>query len=165
MSTFDVMLFLHLVGVAMIAGGAGVGLATGIAMPRTSSVRAIGSMSGIAAKAEHFAVAPGAVLTLLTGTWFILDDSGESFQQFDFGEAWLWLSYIVWVVAVGLGEGLLAPFNHRLHRQAESLLSQGIEESDELRSQANSRVGPMAGGILTLLFILFLYLMVFQPGG
>lgn len=164
MSRFDVLMFFHILGVVLIAAGAGVGIATGIAMPRTSSVRAIGAMSGLAARAEHFATTPGAVFTLVTGTWFIADDTGESFQQFDITETWLWLSYVVWIIAVLLGEGVLARVNHDLHRQARALEAQGIETSDDLRRAASSRVAPITGGVLTLLLILFLYLMVFQPG-
>lgn len=61
---FDTLLFFHIVGVALIAGGAGVGVATGVAMARTSSVTAIGWMSALAFRAEHFAM-PGAILTLV----------------------------------------------------------------------------------------------------
>jgi Predicted integral membrane protein (DUF2269) len=162
--TFDVLVFFHIVGVVLIAGGAGVGIATGMTMPPTASVRAIGAMSKLAARAEHFATTPGAVITLITGTWFIVDDDGEVFQQFDIDETWLWLSYVVWVVAVLLGEGVLARFNHRLQRQAEALEAQGIETSDELRAAASSPTGLVTGTVLTLLLLLFLYLMVFQPG-
>jgi hypothetical protein len=164
MSRFDLLMFFHFVGVALIAGGAGIGLATGIAMPRTTSVRTIRAMSAVAARAEHLAILPGAVLTLVTGTWLILDDSGQPFQQFDFGETWLWTSYVVWVVAVLLGQAVLAPFHARLNRQATDLQERGIEQSDELQAAASSRVPPVAGAVLTLLFMLFLYLMVFQPG-
>lgn len=165
MSRFDVLVFFHILGVVLIAGGAGVGLAAGAAMPRTDSVRTIGTLSGLAARAEHFATTPGAVLTLVTGTWFILDDSGEPYQLFDIEETWLWLSYVVWVVAAALGEGVLAPFNHRLHREARSLEAEGTDRSEELRAAASSRVGSVTGSALALLTLLFLYLMVFQPGG
>lgn len=165
MSRFDVLVFFHIVGVVLIAGGAGVGLAAGMVMPRTNSVRTIGTLSRLAARAEHFATTPGAILTLVTGTWFIVDDSGQPFQQFDIDETWLWLSYVVWVVAVVLGEGVLAPFHHRLHRQAAQLEAAGRETDDDLQAAAGSIVGPVTGGILTLLLVLFLYLMVFQPGG
>lgn len=162
---FDALIFFHILGVVLIAGGAGVGIATGIAMPRTTSVRAIGWMSGLAARAEHLATMPGALLTLITGTWLIVDDTGASFQQFDITEPWLWVSYIVWVIAVAIGEGVLGRFNHRLNRQAKALEAKGIDSSEELRAAASSRVGPVAGGGLTALLVLFLYLMVFQPGG
>lgn len=165
MDKFDLLVFFHILGVLLIAGGAGVGIATGIAMPRTTSVRTIGSMSALAARAEHFATTPGAVLTLITGTWFIVDDTGEVFQQFDLGETWLWLSYIVWVIAVLLGEGVLARFDHSLHRQAAALEAQGVENSEELQAAANSPTSRVTGMVLTLLLLLFLYLMVFQPGG
>jgi hypothetical protein len=164
MSRFDVLVFFHILGVVLIAGGAGVGLATGIAMPRTTSVPAIRWMSALAARAEHFATTPGALLTLITGTWFIADDSGLPFQQFDIDEAWLWSSYILWVVAVLLGEGVLGRFHHGINRKARVLEAQGVEKSEELRAAAGSPVGSVTGGVLTLVLLVFLYLMVFQPG-
>lgn len=165
MGKFDWLVFFHILGVVLIAGGAGVGVATGIAMPRTSSVNTIGTMSALAAKAEHFATTPGALLTLITGTWFVVDDSGEIYQQFDLGETWLWLSYILWIVAVFLGEGVLARFNHELHRKAQALEAQGVETSEELQVAAGSPVGAVTGMVLTLVLVLFLLLMVWQPGG
>ena len=164
MSRFDWLVFFHILGVVLIAAGAGIGMATGIAMPRTTSVRAIGVMSGLAARAEHYVTTPGALLTLITGTWFIVDDTGEIYQLFDISETWLWLSYIVWVVAAVLGEGVLARFHHRLHRQAKELETQNVESSEDLRLAAAAPIGPIAGSTLTFLTLLFLYLMVFQPG-
>ena len=108
---------------------------------------------------------PGALLTLITGTWFVVDDSGEFFQQFDLDETWLWLSYVLWVVAVVLGEGVVARFNHQLNRRATALEAEGIETSDELQAAAGSPVGSVTGMVLTLVLVLFLLLMVWQPGG
>jgi hypothetical protein len=165
MDTFDWLIFFHILGVVLISAGAGIGMATGMAMPRTSSVRAIGAMSGLAARAEHFVTMPGALLTLITGTWFIVDDSGEVFQQFDIGETWLWLSYVLWGIAVVLGEGVVARFHHDLHRRAVQLEREGVETSEELRAAAGAPVGSVTGMVLTVVLVLFLLLMVWQPGG
>lgn len=165
MGKFDWLIFFHILGVVLISAGAGIGMATGMAMPRTSSVKAIGTMSALAARAEHYVTTPGALLTLITGTWFIVDDSGEFFQQFDLGETWLWLSYILWGVAVVLGEGVVARFNHDLHRRAQALEAEGIESSDELQAAAGSPVGSVTGMVLTIVLVVFLLLMVWQPGG
>lgn len=73
-------------------------------------------------------------------------------------------SYIAWILAAGVGEGVLARFNHRLHRQAKELEAKGVELSEDLRKAASSPVASVAGSAMTLLIVLFLYLMVFQPG-
>lgn len=159
MSEFDVLVFCHILGVVVLAGGAGVGVATGIAMSRTDSVRSIATMSALAERSEHFVVLPGAILTLVTGTWLIAD-----FESFEIGETWLWLSYCLWVVAVGLGEGVLAPFHRRLHQRAAALEAAGVERSAELEKAASARVGSLTGGVLTAVLLVFLYLMVFRPG-
>lgn len=165
MDRFDWLLFFHLVGVVLISAGAGIGMATGMAMPRTTSVKAIRTMSALAARAEHYVTTPGALLTLITGTWFIVDDSGEFFQQFDLGETWLWLSFVLWGIAVVLGEGVVARFNHGLHRRALALESEGIDSSEELRAAAAAPVGSVTGIVLTVVLVAFLLLMVWQPGG
>ena len=46
-------------------------------------------MSGLAVRAEHFVTAPGSLLTVITGTRFILGDTGERYRHFDVGETWL----------------------------------------------------------------------------
>lgn len=165
MDKFDWLIFFHILGVVMIAAGAGVGMAAGMAMPRTNSVKTIKVLSGLAARAEHYVTSPGALLTLITGTWFIVDDSGEFFQQFDLSETWLWLSYVLWVVAVVLGEGVVARFNHQLHRRAQALEAEGVDTSDELQAAAGAPIGSVTGMVLTLVLVLFLLLMVWQPGG
>jgi hypothetical protein len=162
--SFDVLIFVHILGVVLIAAGAGIGMASSMAMSRSTSVRTIGTLSALGFRAEHFVVLPGAVLTLVTGTWLIVDDTGAPFQLFDVDETWLWLSYVVWVVAIGLGEGVLAPFHHRLHRRARALEAEGVETSDDLQHAAASPFAAATGGLLTLLLLLLLYLMVFQPG-
>lgn len=165
MDKFDWLIFLHILGVVLISAGAGIGMATGVAMSRTSSVKVIGTMSRLAARSEHFVTMPGALLTLITGTWFIVDDSGEFFQQFDLGETWLWISYILWGVAVVLGEGVLARFHHDLHRRAELLERDGVESSEDLQRAASSPVGSVTGIVLTIVLVAFVLLMVWQPGG
>jgi uncharacterized membrane protein len=165
MDRFDWLIFVHVMGVVLIAAGAGIGMAAGITMPRTSSVRTIKTLSGLAATAEHFVTTPGAVITLITGTWFVADDSGEVYQQFDLGETWLWMSYVLWVIAVVLGEGVLGRFHHRLNEKARALADRGVETSDELRAAAGAPVGSITGSVLTLVLVLFVLLMVWQPGG
>ena len=143
----------------VLAGGAGVGMASGIVMSRTDDVRTIGALSRVAERVEHFVTSPGALVTLVTGTWLLVD-----FDFFDVGQTWLWLAYVLWVVAVALGEGVLAPHNKRLHLEAEALARAGIERSAELQRAAASPRGTVTGLVLTLLLLVFVYLMVVKPG-
>jgi uncharacterized membrane protein len=156
---YELLIFFHLVGVVVLAAGAGAAMASGIVMSRTDEVRTIGALSRLAEAVEHFVTAPGAVITLVTGTWLLID-----FDFFDLGETWLWLAYVLWIVAVGLGEGVLAPFHRRLHRQAAALERAGVERSVELHQAAAAPLGAITGMVLTALLVTFLYLMVFKPG-
>jgi uncharacterized membrane protein len=156
---YELLIFFHLVGVVVLAAGAGVGMASGIVMTRTDEVRTIATLSRLAERVEHFVTSPGAVITLVTGTWLLID-----FDFFDLGQTWLWLSYVFWIVAVSLGEGVLAPFHRDLHRQAATLERAGVERSAELQRAAASPRGSLTGMVLTALLVAFLSLMVFQPG-
>lgn len=156
--THQTLLFFHILGAFFILAGAGVGTAAGIAMTRTKHVRTIGTLAQLGHKAEFFGTVPGGVLTFVFGTWLV-NDGG-----WDFGSAWVSAAYVIWFVAMGLSTGVLARFVKRIHRRAEQLIAEGVEESDELATMAASRVGPITGNLLHLLTLAILYLMVVKPG-
>lgn len=160
MSKIEVLVFLHILGALMLAGGAGVGMATGIGMSTTESVGAIRLLSSLAHRGELFVAIPGALLTLITGVWLIAD-----YPFFEWDEFWLWGSIVLWVVASGIALGVQMPFVQGLHRQADQLEAEGVTHSAELREAAGAPTGKIGGMALTLLNVVFLYLMVFRPGG
>lgn len=159
MSTFEVLLFLHILGALLIAAGAGVGGATGIAMTRTDSVRAIGLLARVARRAERIVIVPGALLTIVFGTWLV-----AKYDFHDFDEAWISGAYVLWVVAMGLGTGVLGPFLRRIDERAAQLEAEGVETSAELRAMASAPRGMITGNALHLVILALLYLMVFKPG-
>jgi len=72
-----------------------------------------------------------------------------------FDETWIWLSLLLWVVAVAIVLALLVP---TLHRVAKAI--------DNGRSAA-SLTGRVAagGGLVGLIFVAITVLMVYRPGG
>ena len=88
--------------------------------------------------------APALILTGLFG--FALQ--GMSDGVIEFGQTWFWLAIVVWLGMNGILHAVLLP--------AERATAAGDDS-------AESRVGA-AGATLTILLIVMLYLMVFQPG-
>jgi len=159
MSQIEVLVFFHLLGAFLIAGGAGVSMAAGIAMPRSDSVRVIRLLSVMAERGALIATLPGSVLTLATGIWLIAD-----YSFFELEEFWLWSSFVLWAAAAALDHGILGPYHRRIQHAAVQLESEGVETSAELRAAASARRGPLTGTALTAITVVFLYLMVFRPG-
>jgi uncharacterized membrane protein len=88
--------------------------------------------------------APALILTGLFGFGL----QGMSDGVWSFGQTWLWLAIVVWVAMNGVLHALLLP--------AERAVASGDES-------ASTRVDQF-GILLTVLFVVMLYLMVFKPG-
>lgn len=158
MSTYEILLFLHLVSVGLLIGGEGVAMATGIGMSRTSDTRTIGMLAGLSAKAERFGLLPGAIGAIVFGTWLV-DEAG-----YDFGETWLVVSYVLWAIAVGVGTLVLGPHARRVARSAAALVEDGVTESDELRAEASKPVISVLGMVEAVIILTFLFVMTAKPG-
>jgi len=157
-STYELLLFLHLVFVALLIGGEGVATATGIGMSRTSDTRSIETLARISAKAECFALIPGTFGAVVFGTWLV-DEAG-----FDFGSTWLSLSYVFWAIATGVGIFVLGPHGRRVARRAAELRLNGVIESEELRAEAAKPAIAVLGNLQLVLILLLLWLMTTKPG-
>lgn len=159
MDKIDVLVFFHILGAFLIAGGAGVAMASGIAMGQTASVRAIGLLSLTSHRATLLAALPGSLLVVATGTWLIAD-----YPFFNLDELWLWLSYVLVGVAMALDHGLMGPYLVKIHARARELEEGGTLESEELRRAAAAPIGHVIGLVLLAILIAFVYLMVGRPG-
>jgi uncharacterized membrane protein len=157
-SKIDILRFFHILGAFLICGGAGVGIAAGIAMAQTTSVKAISLLSITSHRAAQFVTLPGSLLILATGTWLIAD-----YPFFELEEFWLWSSYVLWVAAAALDHGVLGPGLTKLHAEAGRLNAQGVADSVELQTLAGDKRSRITGMVLLLLLVIFLALMVFRP--
>ena len=156
---YKTLLFLHLLGVFLIVGGAGVATALGIKMSKSRSPRTIADMASLSIVAERYVITPGAILALVAGT-FLVHRSGHQFDEF-----WVIAAYILWVVAITIGWAILGRHSARLNRHANELLAKGVDEDDELAKEAAAPVGPVFGAAQNVILIAFIYLMVVRPGG
>jgi len=73
----------------------------------------------------------------------------------EFSDTWVWLSLVLWVVAIALALGVLAP----------TLVKAGTAMSGA-RGSASALVGRVAasGGVVGILFVVIICLMVWRPG-
>ena len=80
------------------------------------------------------------------------DHSGSHVGEF--GQTWIWLSLLLWAVAMGLTLAVLAPSLDHATTAITSSTS---------TAQLTARVAA-AGGLVGLIFAAIVFLMVFQPG-
>jgi uncharacterized membrane protein len=164
------LLALHLVFAVFAVGPlvhaattAGRGIRRGDAAATASSARLL----RIYAYASTLVVVTGIVLmyrnpfSLTTGPRFtvsILTDNPRDFSLpshiASFGQTWIWLSLVLWVVALALILFLAVPTLNRA--------SKGIAAGDSVVA-LTARVAA-AGGIVGLIFVVIVVLMVYRPG-
>ena len=156
---YKTWLFLHILGVFMIVGGASVATALGIKMSKSRRAQTIADMSSLSIAAERYVITPGAILALVAGT-FLVHRSGHQFNEF-----WIIAAYVLWVIAITIGWAILGRHSARLHARANELLASGVQEDDELQKEAAAPVGPVFGAVQNVILLAFIYLMVVRPGG
>lgn len=152
------LLFLHIVGVFLIVGGAAIATALGIRASKSVHTRTIAVLSRLSIIAERYVITPGAILALVAGS-FLVHQVGYSFSQ-----AWIGASYVLWVIAMSIGWGILGRHSVRLNRHATQLVADGVESSEELGREAAAPVGMIFGAVQNVILLAFIYLMVVRPG-
>lgn len=72
----------------------------------------------------------------------------------EFGDTWIWLSTLMWLVAVGLAMGVIIP---TLEKATEQIKQEQSVVSMSARLAAS-------GGLIALIFAAIVFIMVYQPG-
>ncbi len=155
MTSYEIGLAVHIFGVMVFSGGAllvGVVSETARRRGRPSEVALLLGLTRIGA----LIVVAGAVLVVGAGLWL----AGEVDQ---FGEAWLLTSLGLFVAALVLGAlGGQRPKHARL--LATRLADAGDEMTPELRRLLDDPLSLVANYGSSLLVVVILVLMVWQPG-
>jgi hypothetical protein len=102
------------------------------------------SMLGFMASNSQRVYGPALVLVGLFGVLMV----GSSDGAWSFSNTWVWLALLVWIVMNGVLHALLIPAERRYARG----------------DQAAERQVATGGQILTVLFLLMLFLMIWKPG-
>ena len=155
---YKTLLFLHILGVFLIVGGAAIATALGIKASKTRYTRTIAELSRLSIVAERYVITPGALLALFAGLKLVHE------LGFDYGAGWLVASYVLWATAITIGWAILGRHSARINRHATQLVADGVEESDELQKEAAAPVGMIFGLGQNLILLAFIYLMVVKPG-
>ena len=154
-TSYEIGLVVHLLGVLLLFGGALVAGVIFEAARRRSRPSEVALLLG-ATRVGAVLVAAGALLTLGGGLWL----AGEVDQL---GEAWLQLSLVLFVLALVLGAlGGQRPKHAR--RLARRLAENGDAMSSELRRLLDDRRSLAANYVSSALVLVILVLMVWQPG-
>ncbi len=90
-----------------------------------------------------------------------------------FGQVWVWLSITLFIIALGISQGVLAPRVRRLIALQSELVGGGPPPSDAppgpppqvLEMEKIGKQLAIIGPTLNIMLIVILTLMVFQPGG
>ena len=122
---------------------------------RSGNSETIATTAQALVRSDFMFTLPGIVVLLGTGIWMAGLTGWERFQ-----ELWLGTSFFLVLVMVILWLALLFPQQRRMARFAAETL-EGIDRSEDYRRA--SKLWSMAGGIMTLIPVIVLFLMVFKP--
>ncbi|MBM3139984.1 MAG: DUF2269 family protein [Chloroflexi bacterium] len=156
MTTYEVLLFLHILGVFFLVGAAGVSNAVGFMLPRVSAARTALALLDLQHRVEWFVTLPAAVAIAVFGTLLV----GEA--GYGYGDAWIGGAYALIVFMLALDHGLLMPANRRMRRRVVAL-AEGPDVA-ELRAATTSAPANVAGALLDFSLLAVLFLMVVKPG-
>ncbi len=107
-------------------------------------------------------------LTFVFGVLMVLAAENDSIG---FGDTWIWLSMVVYLVGIGISHGLLYPSVRRAHALAEELAktegpppgAQGPPPQVVELEALGKKIGT-ADMALKLALVVILYLMIWKPG-
>jgi uncharacterized membrane protein len=158
-SSYEFYLIVHILGAFMIAGGSLGATTLGIYAGNGTNVRTIRVAADLQHKIEYVLIIPGALIAIVFGSLLVTEISSV-----EFSDVWVSTSFLLWFVAMGLGTGMLGPHARRMREQADQLIAGGTTESAELQAEFASPRVKAVSTVLTLLLIVFVYLMVAKPG-
>jgi hypothetical protein len=148
---FKIMLALHLLFVVFAIGP--------LVHAATTAGRGVrrGEAPATAASARMLRIySYASVLVIVFGLGVMSSKSPDTHRTTaQFSDAWIWLSALLWAVALALVLGVLVP---------------GLERATELirrEESATALTGRVAGvgGVVGLIFAVVVFLMVYRPGG
>ncbi len=153
----EVLLVLHILGVVAMAFGTGTGFLAGLTARGTTDLRTIASavrLEMVGGRVTSFA----AIFVLVMGVWLVIETA------YEFSEAWISASFVLWFIAMGLGGGVMARHARRVGQAAEAAMERGETTNAEVQADLNAPVAKAAGAVLLLMYVAFTYLMVVKPG-
>lgn len=127
---------------------------------------------GVAIGQANFAVSKIAEIfvygVFVFGILLVLAAEGD---QIGWGDVWIWLSIVLFVIGIGFFHGMLFPNARRMNTLAEELAASGGPPQGEggpppqvTEMEATGKKLAMGGMFLNLVVLTILFLMIFKPG-
>ncbi|WP_265447614.1 DUF2269 family protein [Flexivirga meconopsidis] len=108
------------------------------------------------------------LLVVVFGFGLMSQKSSRTHEKLaSFGDTWIWLSLLLWVIAVGLAFGVIAP---TLDKASDELRAatpvSGPDAAGTTTTSVSSYTARVAasGGVVGVLFAVIVVLMVYKPG-
>ena len=160
---YDLVLVLH---IASVVVGFGTVFLNGVYGAAIKNAKGPGALAIFDANYKVSKVAQNVIYTVpIGGILLVLLSDGA----IGFGETWVWLSMLLYVVGIGVSHGVLQPAVQRMHTLLEEVEAAGPPAGGPPPQAAEMGVVgkrlAMAGTFLNLLLVVILVLMVFKPGG
>ena len=152
---FNLLLTLHILSAVWLMGHQISSAFWKARADRSGNPEAIATTAQALVRSDFTFTLPGIVVLLVTGIWMAGLTGWDRFQ-----ELWLGTSFVLVIVMVILWLAVLLPQQRRMARFATETL-EGIDQGDNYRKA--SKLWSMAGGIMTLIPVIVLFLMVFKP--
>lgn len=150
------LLFVHLFAAMTLVGGVLVATISGIVASKRDSAREIFILTRTAWKTDVYVTYPSLVVLFAAGA--VLANKEDAYSS-----AWVQAGIGLTLFGAIVGGGFLAWLNHRLMKQAATLVAAGVERSEELRRAANNPLSKALGGPLLLIFPVLFWLMTAKP--
>jgi len=97
-------MFVHFIGLAVLAGGMGLELAMIIMMRRAKGVHELRTWAGLGQALDDYKVMPAAVLVLILSGGYLVNKAGE-----EWSEGWIGFSTLAVVIASAIGMLVIVP--------------------------------------------------------
>jgi uncharacterized membrane protein len=152
---FNLLLTLHILAAVWLMGHLISAAFWKARADRSGNPETIATTAQALVRSDLMFIGPGIIVLLGTGIWMAGLTGWERFQ-----EIWLGTSFFLVIVMVILWLAVLLPQQRRMARFAAEI-REGIDRSDDY--QRASKLWSMAGGIMTLIPVIVLFLMVFKP--
>ncbi len=156
MSTQEWYLFGHLVGVFFLLAATGLTTGAAVAAGRVTAANTVVTLLDLQLRSERIVTSIGAILVFVFGS-LLVNEAGYSF-----GDAWISTAYTLLILALAVDHGFYLR-KVRAARELAVTLGNGPVTA-ELRDRLNDNGARLAGIVLTLLWLVFLWLMIAKPG-
>jgi uncharacterized membrane protein len=153
---FDWLIALHVTGAFLLLGGGVLATVFSVAAQRSERPSEIALFLGLT-RVAVVAIGIGALLTLILGLWLVTE------ANYSFGEAWIILSLILWLLSMGAG-GAGGSRDKETRLLAEKLAAGVNETTPELRARLRDPRALALSYGSGLALVVVLALMVWKPG-